>query len=206
MALMIFSDPKHVGLIWAGIKDHTTRLPRKRPIKEGELLHCYYRSRMKKTCANCVNQDCEFSVIGGEDFIPGTKCSNHTSYIGVATVDRIRKGIQFQNFTEEEKEKWAIRDGFKDFADANEWFVKNHGKDWQAVPLEIIEFEGRWMCKPWPTTCLPCKYYSAPHADKGEMNERFKGEHTCGLAGTRIGNISVCPLKIAMNSKLIAEA
>lgn len=186
MVLMIFSEPKHVRMLRNGLKPQTTRTPRKNPVKEGDILHCYYRSRMAKTCANCVNAECEFSVLGDKAAEKGYKCEKHTSFIGVATVTKVAHP-KFPIMQQSVKDLWAVQDGFKDWNEANQWFVDHHGPDWQDTDFEVIMFDGHWLKNPSIETCAPCKNHDT-------LNPVT---HVCIAASCKdIDTMKECPLKM----------
>lgn len=163
MSLMPFTEPEHVLMLLEGTKQQTTRLPRKRPIKIGETLYCYYKPRRPKSCENCTNYNHE-----DRGCVEGVLCSYWNKYFGEATVTRIwhhydrqswkeeglfeHYGVRFcELFTDEEGksilERWAERDGFISFKHANMWFIEHHGTDWMHKDLDVITFEPKWLAR-----------------------------------------------------------
>jgi len=147
MVLLSFSDAKHVPLILNGMKAQTTRKPRKNPIKEGDILHVYFKSRMAKDCKNCIKQTCNFEGHKLPRDTPGLiaqRCGAHTNYFGTATAI-IVEDFDPLLLSPAALEAWAQADGFQNFEKANEWFTKVHGKDWIYKPWVIIYFKGDWL-------------------------------------------------------------
>ncbi len=149
MVLLSFSDPKHVPLIISGEKAQTTRKPRKNPIKVGDTLHVYFKLRMAKTCENCIFEKCICSVQNRKGVFLGEDCAQQTNFFGTAKVIRVAKLREttslIENWRDDIKEWWANLDGFSSFAEANEWFTRVHGPDWQAQDWDVIYFEGDWL-------------------------------------------------------------
>ena len=151
MVLFSFSIQKHIQLILSGTKHQTTRVPRKPhkngspAYKVGDKVQLYYRSRMRKSCANCI-QDKKLCPIGA--------CESWDNFFGESEIvrilhyqygpyfengDEIWKGYNLAEASLEEKEKWAQADGFKSFEDANQWFKKTTKSEWWAhKPLDVI--------------------------------------------------------------------
>jgi hypothetical protein len=152
--LLSFSDPIHVPMIIDGRKAQTTRRPRKTPITVNDTLYVYFRSRMKSSCKNCILGECPASVQNQTHTFLGQDCTRHTNFFGkakVTTVVRVgRTTLSVDKWYDHEKEEWAIADGFKNFAEADKWFKRIHGSDWQAQEWDIIHFEGDWLKKTSP--------------------------------------------------------
>lgn len=144
MPLLSFSDTNHVPLIFDGKKAQTTRTPRKNPVKSGDTLYVYLRSRMKKSCKNCLNH----SSITGEMcpiiISDSSRCPKHTNYFGTAAVIKV-EDFDPHSLSLNALEEWAQADGFQNYTEANEWFTKVHGKDWIYQPWVIIYFKGDWV-------------------------------------------------------------
>lgn len=136
-----------------------------RELKVGDTLYCYYRSRMKKGyCGNCLKQYypnpvCESDTIS-RDRKHSVDCDAWTNYFGGATITKIENlNIVFYQdlilnvynveindaLLNQNKELWAKLDGFKDFVEANEWFSKEYGRNWQDLPFVVITFEPKWL-------------------------------------------------------------
>lgn len=150
MVMMSFSEPNHVPLILDGRKAQTTRKPRKNPIKVGDTLQLYYKSRMVKgTCDNCIEiGDCSngYHVTGFEG------CNKWNNFFGTAKVTKIESFHELTNFDSNDLSKyalvlhdWAVKDGFKDFQEADEWFTYVHNPNWIMQDWDIIYFKGDWL-------------------------------------------------------------
>lgn len=144
MVLLSFSDSKHVQLILDGRKAQTTRKPRKTPIKVGDVLQVYFKSRMKKTCENCIFRRCNYSVQNRNYCFKDESCAQHTNLFGTA---KVIKSEPFSplNLCPTALEEWAKADGFESFEAADKWFTNVHGKDWVYLPWVLIFFEGDWL-------------------------------------------------------------
>ncbi len=93
MTLMPFSIPEHIQLLLSGAKKQTTRQPRKTPLKVGDILHCWYKPRQRKTCGNCIVQNCKTyyaTEFGGASQKVST-CSEHRNFFGIAKVTEIMR-------------------------------------------------------------------------------------------------------------------
>jgi hypothetical protein len=159
MPLLSFSDSNHVPLILDGRKAQTTRKPRKNPITVNDTLYVYFRSRMKKgTCLNCISKTCTKSNANTknslEDWGKDNDCEFWYNFIGTAKVTAVvrvgRTTLNIDKWDDREKESWAIADGFTNFDEADKWFKRIHGPDWQAQEWDIIHFEGDWLKKTSP--------------------------------------------------------
>lgn len=133
MPLMSFSTLK--SALQLGNKRQTTRLPRKRPLKVGDTLHVYFKSRAKKTCDNCITRHC---------ISENTPCDSHTNKFGNAVITGIKTG-HFITLTDRELRAWARRDGFADFDCANKWFFDQYGARWMHMEWVVITFEPDWV-------------------------------------------------------------
>lgn len=133
MPLMSFSTLR--SALQSGNKRQTTRLQRKRPLKVGDTLHVYFKSRAKKTCDNCITRHCI------SENIP---CDSHTNKFGTAVITNIKKGC-FSTLNPTELHSWAMRDGFADFDCANKWFVDTYGSNWMHMVWTVISFEPDWV-------------------------------------------------------------
>lgn len=141
MVLISFSEPSHVPLLFDGRKQQTTRLPRKRPIKVGDILHCYYKPRMKKSCENCLLS----GNLGGNCLLTeDIACSDHNNFFGTAVVKEMIR-TRFVDMSPEMKANWATVDGFKNFAEADAWFTRTHGDEWSWKEFDVIFFEPHWL-------------------------------------------------------------
>lgn len=144
MPLLSFSGLKHVPLILNGRKAQTTRKPRKNPVKAGDNLYVYYKSRMRKTCENCIFRKCNYSVQNREYCFKDESCAQHTNYFGTAIAIKV-EDFDPHSLSLNALEEWAQADGFQNYKEANEWFTKVHGKDWIYQPWVIIYFKGDWV-------------------------------------------------------------
>lgn len=149
MVLLSFSEEKHVPLILNGRKRQTTRQKWKNPVTPGDRLQVYYKSRVSKTCLNCIVNNCQYSATGNSVDIPGIKCTDHTNFFGEAVVTSVET-VCFDQMTSEQREAWAIADGFDSWIDAALWFTRNYSKkfgvwSWKEVPWTVIKFEPEWL-------------------------------------------------------------
>ena len=167
---MPFSEPQHVPLLLSGAKMQTTRQPRKRPLKVGEILHCWFKPRQKKSCKNCI-------VPQSKDAIScmkyGDFCANHSNFFGKAKVtgilhfdnsksNHVAADSEYNTYMpiiawectlagfdrqpEAFMEAWARADGFADFKEAHKWFTKSTGNDqWMFLPFDVIIFKPGWV-------------------------------------------------------------
>jgi hypothetical protein len=151
MVLLSFSDKKHVPLILNGQKAQTTRKPRKNPVKVGDTLQVYFKSRVGKGhCKNCLrDHTCpllmQLSRIGNVIY---PNCPDWINFFGTAKVidvKQFRGSYNFTHWIKAELEYWAKNDGFPSFKEANEWFTKVHGPDWMSQDWDIIYFKGDWL-------------------------------------------------------------
>jgi hypothetical protein len=152
--LLSFSEPKHVPLILDGRKAQTTRKPRKTPIKVNDTLYVYFRARMKKgTCLNCISKMCTKSNANSDpkSLEDCNGCEFWCNFFGEAKVTAVARvgktTLTIDKWYDREKESWAIADGFTNFNEADEWFKRIHGPDWQAQEWDIIHFKGSWLKK-----------------------------------------------------------
>lgn len=152
MPLLSLSDQKHVSMILDGRKHQTTRKPRKNPVKVGDTLHVYFKSRMKKgTCLNCISKMCVKSNANSnpdnklEDWEKENNgCQLWYNYFGTAKVTKI-EDFDPLLLSPAAIDAWAIADGFESFSEADEWFTRVHGKDWVYQSWSLIFFDGDWL-------------------------------------------------------------
>lgn len=142
MPLISFSEPDHIAKLLDGRKQQTTRLPRKNRIKVGDTLYCYYKSRAKKSCNNCIVQKC-----AGRSQVVGNICSHHTNFFGKSKVLAV---VQIQNIVNKYTDEmalteWAQNDGFVNWQAADKWFTEKYGEDWKEMPFESIFFLPEWV-------------------------------------------------------------
>lgn len=176
MVLLSFSIPEHIPLIKSGKKAQTTRIPRKprsngKPAYSvGDKIQLYYRSRQKDTCNNCiVDQPCGYKAKIG---IPIPACTSHIDFFGETTVteiihydgnhqyaengNEIWMGCTIGHLDDEDRESWAVADGFKNWDAADDWFVrlKNDGYDnfWHNRSYDVITWEKEPIVKRWKRT------------------------------------------------------
>lgn len=142
MPLMSFSEPEHVSKLLEGTKRQITRRPRKNPLKVGDKLYCYYKSRQKKSCNNCILRreygrgNCSVNMQIGY-------CSDWSNYFGEAITIRI---LPFNDIIYTKSLAiWAKLDGFESYEKAWDWFAKRYTTDWKALPFEVITFEPKWV-------------------------------------------------------------
>jgi hypothetical protein len=113
---------------------------------------------MKKgTCLNCISKTCTKSNANSdpknslEDWVKDNGCELWYNFFGTAKVTAVarvgRTTLTIDKWDDHEKESWAIADGFKNFVEADKWFKRIHGPDWQAQEWDIIHFEGDWLKK-----------------------------------------------------------
>jgi hypothetical protein len=143
MVLMSFSEPEHVPALLDGRKTQTTRLVRKNPVKAGDTLQCYYKSRVAKMCLSCITPDCEYSAMGNSPQIPAIKCSKYCNYFGTATVTDVvplKEALM-------DRDVFARLDGFGSWAQADRWFRRSSrvDKNWTTLPYVVIRFEPHWL-------------------------------------------------------------
>lgn len=146
--LMPFSIPEQVPKLLSGQKLQTTRVAGK--WKTGDVAQCWYRSRAKKTCYNCINPDCD--VCGGlltrlqTPLVQRlTPCSDHRNNFGNSVIANVQP-LDFYSMSNEELKDWAVRDGFVDFQAAEKWFLKTYKKDfWLEPNFDQIQFKPRWL-------------------------------------------------------------
>lgn len=160
MPLLSFSEPSHIPRLLSGEKKQTTRQPRKRALKVGDVLRCYYKPRIKTSCRNCItsldkcrkNFDYERRAHFGYSCLPSSMnpCNIWANFFGEAVVSVI-KPLDIMSMTDEEVYDWAIADGFESFQKADEWFSQKYsrhgidGSDWVNWKWECIRFEPRWI-------------------------------------------------------------
>ena len=147
MSLMPFSIPDHVPKLLSGDKLQTTRVTGK--WKPGDVMNCWYRSRAKKTCYNCINPACD--VCGGLTVrlkTPRTTllnpCGGHRNKFGDANIKHVRR-LDFYSMSDDELKDWAIRDGFSDFQAASRWFTKTYKGDFWLTDMDEIQFVPGWL-------------------------------------------------------------
>ena len=151
MPAMSFSE--FVTQLKNGTKRQTTRRPRRYPLKVGDILKCYYKQRAKKTCDNCLN----YSPMD-KSCVDNVGCSFHFNLFGPATItelinaDTIRANDSgftseyiFDYMTGDDRDKWAVEDGFDSFKRADEWFTEKNGPGWMKKEWEIIKFNPWWV-------------------------------------------------------------
>ena len=134
-------------MILDGSKSQTTRKPRKDPIKAGDVLYSYFHLRMKSgTCLNCINMKCE-NYNPPQKHLAKTRCPEWFNYFGEADVIQVQhlEGYNtFAHWSREALEAWAKADGFASFREADLWFSRHYGENWDYEPWDIIHFKGRW--------------------------------------------------------------
>ncbi len=143
MVLLSFSEPAHVPLILDGRKRQTTRQERKNPIKVGDILQVYYKSRCAKTCLNCI----KICPQGLKRCSVYRNFGCHRNFFGTALVTSVET-IFPHLMTDEEREAWAKADGFDSWTKAALWFGAKYGKkfeNWRVVPWVVIKFAPAWL-------------------------------------------------------------
>lgn len=140
MSIMPFSDPNHIKPLLDGRKRQTTRKPRKRPLKVGDTLYCWYRPRIKKTCDNCIN-NCPGLK---RQFMGYAGCEFHDNKFGTAIITAITT-TKIYNLSSEERELWALNDGFNSYRQAANWFEMHYGSNWEHIEWTIIRFDPDWI-------------------------------------------------------------
>jgi hypothetical protein len=151
MPMIGYSIPEHIPLIMDGTKRQTTRRPRERyPFKEGDRLYNYFIPRIKSgTCKNCLNQlDCTKK---GRKVNNCLSWSNYFGAADTAHIERLREvdDNTFVHWSLNKLEGWAIADGFRDVSQADGFFTKQYGTEWDYIEYDIITFLGDWL-KPEP--------------------------------------------------------
>jgi hypothetical protein len=137
MPIMSFSIPDQVLKLLDGRKQQTTRLNRKRPLKIGDTLYCYYKPRMKQSCINCINYSDEdlgcISYVG---------CSYWDNYFGEAEIIQLRSFSLYKYSMEE----WSDADGFDNIDRAMDWLEKTH-PEWEIHmdDFMVITFKSKWL-------------------------------------------------------------
>jgi hypothetical protein len=172
MTLCPFSIEDHVSKLLSGEKKQTTRKANRCSFYD--ILHCWYKPRLKKTCYNCIAEDCNYSKLNSNGIVQlkDKFCSSHRNFFGTAKIESIMKvridehipEYNMANYTkifslqsDQEREEWARRDGFKNFAEADRWFKKNEKKKypwmdqekypWMDQEWDIITFDPDWIKK-----------------------------------------------------------
>jgi len=152
MVLLSFSITDHIQKIKAGLKFQTSRIPRKprsngKPAYSvGEKAQLYYRSRMRKaSCDNCILNCGKVPNINW--------CEQHTNFFGESEIidiihyhsgdykeryHEVWTGYTLSYASKEDKESWAIADGFIDFKEASEYFKTSHGGNWADLNWDVI--------------------------------------------------------------------
>ncbi len=149
MVLISFSEPDHIPKIFDGRKRQTTRQPRKNPIKVGDTVQLYYRSRMSKDCKNCINQNCQFGdrkALRDTKGLIGQRCGAHTNFFGTAKITSVGD-LDFDLLSPGALDVWAVADGFESWEQANKWFSTHHGAgpNWTRFPWVVIKWEPNWL-------------------------------------------------------------
>jgi len=151
MPAISFSE--FVNQLKDGSKRQTTRHPRRYPLKVGDFLKCFYKQRAKKTCNNCLNYS-QFD----KGCVGKIKCSYHFNLFGYATITELINAQTirdsdsgftsqyiFDYMTSDDREQWAIDDGFDSFEQADKWFIGKYGYSWMKMEWEIIKFNPWWV-------------------------------------------------------------
>ena len=175
MVLFSFSIPEHIDLIKSAKKSQTTRIPRKSrkdgapAYKVGDKAQLYYRSRQKKSCTNCLKFDpslkfdpimCDIDETVFEDC-----CTNHTNFFGESEIIEIRHydvghyyedghefwmGMFLGSLPADERESWAIADGFKNWKESYLWFVNSTKSNiWEYRALDVIVWKKESIIERW---------------------------------------------------------
>ena len=167
MPIMPFSIPEHIPLLLDGRKVQTTRQPRKKPLKVGDVLYCYYKPRQKKGCSNCISKACKIPIERRhvKDLCNFPPCDKFDNYFGVAEITGIihcnnilgmnslpfeyyLKGENwihgFDKFNTTDLLKWAKADGFANLDEADKWFGKST-RLWKMLDWDVITFHPRWL-------------------------------------------------------------
>jgi len=167
--LMSFSIPEQISLLLSGKKRQTTRTPGR--YKVGDILHCWYKPRQKKTCGNCLVPVCKtyYAMEFGGSSQKEKTCSEHRNFFGKANAriiihcgeKKFSQGIEYDhllaidgvelhidylgNQNEAFLESWAHADGFANFQEAHKWFLKStKNPQWMYQEWDIIVFEPEW--------------------------------------------------------------
>jgi len=169
MVLFSFSIPSHIDLIKSAKKSQTTRIPRKSrkngapAYKVGNKVQLYYRSRMKGNCDNCiVTPQPSPCIFWHAEMID---CPYHKNFFGESEIIEIRHydvGPYYENGHEfwmgmflgslpvDERESWAIADGFKNWKEAYLWFVNSTKSNiWDYRALDVIVWKKESIIERW---------------------------------------------------------
>jgi len=116
MPLLSFSGTTSQGPFWRqieeGRKTQTCRLPRKNPIKEGDLLRLYWRVR-----------------------VPIALKPVH--FIGVAECLKVERK-RFGEFKDDDE--FAMRDGFEDSAELRVWFgAVEDDEEYDVIHFKVVQ-------------------------------------------------------------------
>ena len=158
MVLISFSILDHINKIKTGLKSQTTRIPRKmrsngKPAYSvGEKVQLYYKPRMKDSCDNCIvtpqPDPCNFWHAEMID------CPWHKNFFGESEIvdiihyhsgdyqerhHEVWTGYTLAHADDEDKESWAIADGFINFDAASDYFYKSTSNpNWADQNLDVI--------------------------------------------------------------------
>jgi len=169
MVMIGFSIPSMIDLIKTGKKTQTTRIPRKlrsngKPAYSvGEKVQLYYKPRHKQSCKNCITQ------IHGDMCIDIASrrfdcCIDHSNFFGESEIidiihyhhvgygernHEVWAGYQLSLAPQEDKEAWAIADGFLSWKDASSWFAQEHSPMWADVNLDVIIWDSKPIIERW---------------------------------------------------------
>ncbi len=168
MVLFSFSIPSMIDKIKDGSKHQTTRIPRKprsngkSAYRVGDKVQLYYRSRMKRTCANCIvtPQPNPCNHFHSEMI----DCPYHDNFFGESEIIEILHYDGNHNYAENgnetwtgiyladehisNKESWARADGFESWRAAFQWFGQKNPV-WALMPLDVITWDSAPIIKRW---------------------------------------------------------
>ena len=169
MVMFGSSIPSMIDLIKTGAKHQTTRIPRKlrsngkAAYSVGEKAQLYYKPRQKKLCSNCIEtKPCNFRITHGNINID--RCSSWTNFFGESEIidiihyhhvgygernHEVWMGYTLSLASQEDKEAWAIADGFLSWKDASSWFAQEHSPMWADVNLDVIIWDSKPIIERW---------------------------------------------------------
>ncbi len=168
MVLFSFSIASMIDKIKEGSKRQTTRIPRKArsngklAYAVGDKAQLYYRSRMARTCDNCIvtPQPNPCNHFHSEMI----DCPYHNNFFGESEIIEIRHYNGNHNYAENgdeiwvdiyladepmsDKDSWAKADGFESWKDALQWFGQTN-PIWAIMPLDVITWDAEPIIKRW---------------------------------------------------------
>lgn len=114
MALINFQK-QFANDVMLGKKKQTIRARRKYPIHKGDILHLYTGLRTKQSRLLCVSI---------------------CSHVAPITITANSISVWDNELTEKQIAEMAVNDGFHNFDELKEWFVKTHGLPFEGDLIE----------------------------------------------------------------------